>query len=105
MYTVKINGVGNIVYKTRSTRLPATFKKVPEADLTMLKVMCISLNATMEISGLESDRLTSVAQKVQADKVIIVDGFEIEETETKIEELFESDDTLGNILDQLRKDN
>jgi len=104
MYTVKINGVGNIVYKTRSTRLPATFKKVSEANLTMLKVMCTSLNATMEISGAESDKLTSVVQKVQADKVID-DGFEIEETETKIEELFESDDTLGNILDQLRKDN
>jgi hypothetical protein len=104
MYTVKINGVGNIVYKSRETRLPATFKKVPKDDLTMLKVMCKSLNATMEVLEEESDRLASVVQKVQNDEVTISDDLGIEETETSIEELFDSDDALGNIIDQLRKE-
>ena len=58
----------------------------------------------MEVLEAESDRLASVVQKIQDDEIAIFDSFEIEETETKIEELFESDDTLGNILDTLRKD-
>jgi len=104
MYTVKITGTGTIVYKGRVSRLPATFPKIPKKELITLKTMCRSLGAEMEILEAEGERLVNVVQKIKDNENLSTDVSVIEETETKIEELFDSDDALGNLLDKLKKD-
>jgi protein gp37 len=102
-YTVKVEGPGTLAFRGKQARLPATFNRVTAKDLKILKVMCQSINVNYEILEKESERLAAVAKKAQSvDNVI--DVSEIEETETKIEDLFDSDDSLGDILKNLEKD-
>lgn len=105
MYTVKITGTGMIAYRNRSVRLPSTFKKVPKKDLKFLKVMCRSANVQMEILEEESERLASVVEKMKKPETQNIDpNFEIEGTETKIEDLFDSEDALGSLLKNIKKE-
>lgn len=104
MYTVKIPDHGNIVFRGKQVRLPATFNKVSEKDLKLLKVMCHSLNIKYEILEAESERLSKVLEKAKSANVILDPTREIEETNTKIEDLFEGDDTLGDLLKSVGKD-
>ena len=104
MYTVKIFGPGTIVFRQRDVRVPATFNKVSAKELKFLKVLCRAQNHTYEILEAETERLSRVAEKVHDDD----DGFidvdkAIEETETNIEDLFEGDDTLGQLIDDLNE--
>ena len=99
MYTVKVTGPGTITFKGRAVRVPAVFNKVSERDLKILKVMCKAHNFEYEILEAESERLARVAEKVKADSGDVADvDAVIEGTETKVEDLFESDDTLGDLL-------
>jgi len=102
-YTVKVEGPGTLAFREKVVRLPATFNRVTTKDLKILKVMCQSINVKYEILEKESERLATVAKKAQ-----IVDDniepFDIEQTETQIEDLFESDDTLGDILKNIEKE-
>jgi hypothetical protein len=105
LYTVKITGHGTIAFRNRATRLPATFNKVSLKDIKLLEVMCISANVNMEIVEKESEILSSVVKKLEEDQVLNIDSdLEIEGTETKIEELFDSGDTLGSLMKNLEKE-
>ncbi len=96
MYTVKISGPGTITFKGRTARLPATFNKISEKDLKLLKVMCLAQNFEYEVMEEESERLTRVAEKAKAEDIMSNDPDLIEATEVEV--LFESDDTLGDLL-------
>jgi hypothetical protein len=105
MYTVKITGHGTIMFRNRAIRLPATFNKVSSKDITFLEVMCRAANVEMEIMEKESKRLASVVQKLEENQIPNIDSdLEIDGTETKIEELFDSDDTLGSLMKKLEKE-
>lgn len=105
MYTVKVTGHGTITFRNRATRLPATFNKVSSKDMKLLKVMCKSANVDMEIMEKESERLASVVQKLEEDQSLkITAEHEIENTETKIEDLFDDEDTLGSLMKNLEKE-
>jgi len=103
MYTVKIGGIGMILFRGKEVRVPAEFKKVSDKEIKYLKVVARRLNTTMEIMEKESERLASVAEKLSESDAQLGD-IEIDETETKIEDLFESDDSLGTLLNNLKKD-
>ena len=68
-----------------------------------MKAMCRSINVKYEILEKESERLASIAKKAQivADDI---EPFDIDQTETQIEDLFESDDALGDMLKNLEKE-
>lgn len=99
-YTIKMGGPGTIVYKANQIRLPATIHKATEKDIKILKVMAKSNGVTFEVLEQESERLATVAAKLHDEKNE-VDDFDIDETETDIEELFEGEDTLGDMLKKL----
>jgi hypothetical protein len=103
MYTVKIKGPGTIVFRGKQARLPATFHKVPLKELKALKLACLSTNSDYEILEEEGDRIASVAEKAKTAEINI-DEIDIDDTDTKIEDLFDSDDTLGNLLKSIEKE-
>jgi hypothetical protein len=103
MYTVKVKGPGTIVFRGQQARLPATFTKVPQKELKLLKILCKSANVEYEILEQESERIASVAEKARIAEVNLGD-IDIDDTDTKIEDLFESDDTLGNLLKSIEKE-
>ena len=102
-YTVKVEGPGTLAFREKIARLPATFKRVTAKDLKILKVMCQSINVKYEILETESERLAAVAKKAQSVDNNI-DISDIEETDIQIEDLFDSDDSLGDMLKNLEKD-
>lgn len=102
-YTVKVEGPGTLAFREKIARLPATFNRVTIKDLKLLKVMCKSINVKFEILEKESERLASVAKKAQSVDDVI-DISDIDQTETQIEDLFESDDSLGDMLKNLEKE-
>lgn len=93
-----------ITFRNRSTRLPTTFNKVSKKEIKFLKVMCKAANVTMEISEEESERLASVVKKLEESEIQNIDLADIEDTETMIEELFESEDALGSLMQNLEKE-
>jgi hypothetical protein len=103
MYTVKVSNFGTIAFRGKHVRLPATFNKVSEKELKLLKVICRSMSLQYEILEAESERIFRVAEKARADSQADYTE-EIENTETKIEDLFDSDDTLGSLLKNVEKD-
>ena len=102
-YTVKVEGPGTLAFREKIARLPATFNRVTAKDLKILKVMCQSINVKYEILEKESERLAAVAKKAQSVDNNI-DISDIEETDIQIEDLFDSDDSLGDMLKNLEKD-
>ncbi len=98
MYTVKVSGTGAIFFQERDVRLPATFKKITDKKLKLLKALCRAHNLTYEILEEESERLASVVGKIHEDVELPNIDAAIDGTETSIEDLFEGDDTLGNLL-------
>lgn len=104
MYTVKVSGPGTIVFRQRSIRVPATFNKVSVRELKLLKVMCQAHNLTYEILEAESERLAKVAEKIKNIEEIADVDAAIEGTETTVEELFESDDTLEKLIGDMGKE-
>lgn len=102
-YTVKVEGPGTLAFREKIARLPAIFNRVTAKDLKLLKAMCRSINVKYEILEKESERLASIAKKAQivADDI---EPFDIDQTETQIEDLFESDDALGDMLKNLEKE-
>lgn len=103
MYTVKIKGPGTIAFRGKQARLPATFHRVPLKELKALKLMCLSIHSEYEILEEESDMLASVAKKAKTAEVDLGD-IDIDDTDIKIEDLFDSDDTLGNLLKTIEKE-
>lgn len=104
MYTVKITGPGTITFRQRPVRVPATFKKVSVKELKILKVMCKAHNLTYEVLEEESERLARVAEKIRHDEEVIDVDSAIDGTETTVEELFESADTLEKLMGDLGKE-
>jgi len=104
MYTVKIKGTGSLIFGGRSIRVPATLKKISDKQLKLIKVMCRAHSLEFEILEEESDRLARVTEKLHDDSLIENIDEEIENSETIIEDLFESDDTLGKLLGEMRKE-
>ena len=103
MYTVKVKGPGTIVFRGKQARLPATFTKVPAKELKALIILCQSVDSKYEILEQESERLASVSEKAKIAEINF-DDIDIDDTDTKIEDLFESDDTLGNLLKSIEKE-
>lgn len=103
MYTVKVKGPGTIVFRGKQARLPATFTRVPPKELKTLKILCNSVHSEYEILEQESERIASVAKKAKTSEVSLED-IDIDDTDTKIEDLFDSDDTLGNLLKSIEKE-
>lgn len=101
-YTIKMGGPGTIVYKANQIRLPATIHKATDRDVKTLRVMAQANNVTFEVLEQESERLAAVAEKLHDGKVDLED-FDIDKTETDIEELFEGEDTLGDMLKKLEE--
>jgi len=104
MYTVKITNSGTITFRGSPTRLPATFNKVCSQELKLIKVICRANNFIYEILEKESERLAFVAEKVRRTEYILDSDEAIEGTEVEVEELFESDNTLGDLLKNLDKE-
>ena len=105
MYTVKITGSGVMTYRNSTTRLPATFRKVPKKDLKYFETVCRSRNNKMEILEKESERLSSVIEKLHDPENENLDlDSEIDGTETKIEDLFDSEDALGSLINNIEKE-
>ena len=100
-YTIKMGGPGMIVFKEKQIRLPATLHKVNKKSIKFLEAMARANSVTFEIVEAESERLASVVKKMQADDDIELDEISIDETETSIEDLFDGDDTLGDMLQKL----
>jgi len=101
-HTVKVEGPGTLVFRSKIARLPAIFNKVSDKDLKILKSMCRSIDVQYEILEKESERLAAIAKKAKT--VEEVESFDIDQTETKIEDLFDSEDSLGDILKNIEKE-
>jgi hypothetical protein len=104
MYTVKISTPGVVVFRGKDVRTPAVFSKVTIKELKFIKVLCLSRNLTYEILEEESERLSQVAQKITDDQEILDFDEAIDNTDTTVEDLFESDDTLGDLIENLGKE-
>lgn len=104
MYTIKMTGAGAIFFRGRDTRLPAIFKKVSKKELERVKVICHANGFSFEIMEEESERLKAVVEKAK-EEVPVEDMQDfLENSVTKIEDLFEEDDTLGKLIEDLGRE-
>jgi hypothetical protein len=103
MYTVKVSDVGTIVFRSQQVRLPATFNKVTSKELKLMDVICRAQNIRYEIMEKESERLGAVVDKIVENDLDDVE-YDIEDTNTQIEDLFEGDDSLANLLNLLEEE-
>jgi hypothetical protein len=104
MYTVKISTPGAIVFRGKDVRTPAVFPKVTTKELKFMKIVCLSQNLEYEILEAETERLAQVAQKITEDQEFVDLDEAIDNTDTTVEDLFESDDTLGDLIENLGKE-
>jgi hypothetical protein len=104
MYTVKISTSGAVIFRGKDVRTPAIFPKVTTKELKFLKILCLSQNLEYEILESESERLSQVAEKIHEGEEILDIETSIDNTDTTVEDLFESDDTLGDLLGNLGKE-
>ena len=105
MNTIKISGPGMLVYKGKQIRLPATLNKVPDKDINLLKALTKAKSVEMEFLEEESVRLARMVNKVKSEELPEPNSIEeIEKTEIKVEDLFDSDDTLGSLLKNTDKE-
>lgn len=103
MYTVKVKGFGVINFRNSPTRIPAEFHKVSQKELKLLTVLCRHQGADLEIMEAESERLLSIAEKLNNVKISEKD-LDLDNAEVKIEDLFKSNDVMGELLNSLEKD-
>lgn len=102
MYTVKVSGPGTITFRNRTVRTPATFSKISKRELRLLKVMCTSKNLNCEVLEAESERLAKVVEKVKIEEEVEVDETGL--SDPNVEVLFESEDTLGYLLNNSERE-
>lgn len=103
MYTVKLTDRGKILnFKGKQIRLPTTLSRLSEKDLKLLKVMCKAQAITYEILEQESERLATVIAKAKEAPVKPSDVND--DVEIIVEDLFESEDTMGELLKHLNKE-
>lgn len=94
-----------LVYKGKQIRLPATLYKVPDKDINLLKALTKAKSVEMEFLEEESVRLARMVNKVKSEELPEPNSIEeIEKTEIKVEDLFDSDDTLGSLLKNTDKE-
>lgn len=105
MNTIKILGPGMIIYRRKQIRLPATIHKVPDRDIKLLKSLTKAIDVKMEFVEEETERLTSMVNKIKNEEVFNTNSIEeIEKTEINIEDLFDGNDSLGNLLKNIDKE-
>lgn len=103
-FTVKLLDRGKTLdFKGQQIRLPATIDKLSKKDLTLLKVMCTAQGVTYEILEQESERLVSMIEKAREPTNEVPEPME-EDGEIIVENLFESEDTMAELLKNLNKD-
>jgi hypothetical protein len=119
MYTVKVPAKGKkVVFRAKEVRTPAVFHNVTEKELKLLEVMLRAVDTEFELIEVNSKHLQKLAQKLNKNGIMnyqVQDGVvkycfkdvDLEETkveEVEIDDLFDSDDTMGKLLKNLDKE-